>query len=204
MAAKPKSKPKTVVKLYEPNRIAELREERGWSQEDLAERLETEAGLRVTGAQIGKLERRERQLTVKWMTGLSRVLEVEPIDLLDLAAMAGTTNDVEPQEGGPHAKALITRGLRYYNVLSDACAVAGYATGQTILVDETDDGLAKRQTGDLVLVETRPGKLDSLLLLRVFVAPDLLVTNKPRSNTAMRLGKSKLRAIVVRENNTNS
>src|SRR5262245_31229052 len=111
--------PKQPKKVYEPNRIAELRDERGWSQDDLAERLEAVTGLKTTAAQIGKLERSERQLTIKWIMSLSKTFEVEPIDLVDLAAMAGTTNDLEPQDGGAHATALAQRGLRYYNVISD-------------------------------------------------------------------------------------
>jgi transcriptional regulator with XRE-family HTH domain len=188
-------------KLYEPNRIAEYRDDRGWSQEDLAEQLGSIANVTTTGAQIGKLERRERQLTVKWMNALSKVFDIDPIDLLDLAAMAGTTNDVEPQDGGSHAAALSQRGLRYYNVISDACSEGGYQKGKSILVDETKEAIAGVQTGDFVLVETRPGKSDSLLLLRVYVAPGLLVTNKPSSNTAMKIGKNKIRAVVVPENN---
>jgi transcriptional regulator with XRE-family HTH domain len=193
-------KPKPSKKLYEPNRIADLRDERGWSQEDLAEKLECTTKLKTTAAQIGKLERRERQLTVKWLMALSKTFEVEPIDLLDVAAMAGATNDVEPQEGGLHATALAQRGLRYYNVISDACSEGGFPRGKSILVDETAAAIAKRQSGDFVIVETRPGKPDSLLLLRVYMAPGLLVTNKANGNTVMKIGKNKLLAVVVREN----
>jgi transcriptional regulator with XRE-family HTH domain len=197
-------KPKPSKKLYEPNRILELREERGWSQEDLADRLESCAHLKTTAAQIGKLERRERQLTIKWIMALSRTLEVEPIDLVDLAAMAGTTNDVEPQESGPHAKALAQRGLRYYNVVSDVCAEGGYPKGKSILVDETPAAISRRQSGDFVIVETKPGREGSLLLLRIYVAPALLVTNKASGNTAMKIGKNKVRGVVVYENHTAS
>ena len=196
--------PKQSQKLYEPNRIAELREERAWSQEDLAERLESVAGFKTTGAQIGKLERRERQLTIKWIMALSKTFEVEPIDLVDLAAMAGTTNDVEPQEGGPHATALAQRGLRYYNVVSDVCAEGGYPKGKVILVDETGPAISKRQSGDFLIIETKANKTESLLLLRIYVAPGLLVTNKTTGNTVMRVAKNKIRGVVVHENHTNA
>jgi len=196
--------PKQSQKLYEPNRIAELREDRAWSQEDLAERLESVAGFKTTGAQIGKLERRERQLTIKWIMALSKTFEVEPIDLVDLAAMAGTTNDVEPQEGGPHATALAQRGLRYYNVVSDVCAEGGYPKGKVILVDETGPAISKRQSGDFLIIETKANKTESLLLLRIYVAPGLLVTNKTTGNTVMRVAKNKIRGVVVHENHTNA
>ena len=193
--------PKSAKRLYEPNLIAELREERGWSQEDLAEVLEEEAHLKTSSAQIGKLERRERQLTVRWMTALSKAFGVEQIDLLDIAAMSGATNDVEPHDGGSHALALAQRGLRYYDVVSDACAEGGYPAGKTVLVDASEATVSSRQSGAFVLVQTRPGKDDSLLLLRVWIAPGLLVTNRASSNTAMKLGKNRIVGVVVPENN---
>jgi hypothetical protein len=196
MTAKPK-KPK---KQYEPNRIEELRRERDWERADLVEALEDKANCKTSEAQIGKLERRERQLTLKWIRVLSQAFEVHPMDLLDLAAMAGTTNDVEPTEDEPHAKVLSSRGLRYYKVVSDACADAGFPVGKTILGDENQDGIGKRATGDFVIVQTRPGRPDSLLLLRQFIAPDKLVTNRGAANTVMKIGKNKIRAVVVREN----
>jgi transcriptional regulator with XRE-family HTH domain len=195
MARAPK-KPKS---LFEPNRIGELRAERGWTLPDLAEAIENKANVTISDAQLGKLERRERKLTLKYMRAIAQGFEVEAYELLDLAAMAGTTNDVEPKDDEPHAKVLVQRGLRYYKVVSDACIDAGFGNGKIILGDENQEGIAKRATGDLLIVETRPGKSDSLLLLRVFVAPDKLMTNRPSSNIAMKIGKNKIRAIVVPE-----
>lgn len=187
--------------MYEPNLIAHLREDRGWTQDDLAEQLEVLGKLKITAAQVGKLERSERELTLKYIMALSKTFGVEPIDLVDLAAMAGSTNDVEPHEGAPHASALSQRGLRYYKVLTDVCSEGGYAEGRTILVDQTPDTIGARKTGDLVVVESRRSKGETFLLLRVFVAPGLLVTNKAASNTTMKVGKNlTFVGVVIPEN----
>ncbi len=189
-------------KLWEPNRIEELREERGWSRSMLVDKVEEATGQRIQVEQLGKLERRERQLTPKWMFTFAETFGVEPIDLIDLAAMAGSTDDVAPLNEGPHAEALAERGLRYYSVISDVCSESGYSKGKTLLADESADALARAKSGDLVVVEFRPGREGSLLLLRVFVAPGLLVTNKPTSNAAMKVGKNRIVAVVVRESNS--
>lgn len=58
------------------NRIAELRRERGLTQEALAENL------RTTRAQIANLERGARGLTLEWMRRLARALNCTAADLL--------------------------------------------------------------------------------------------------------------------------
>lgn len=64
------------------NRIAELRQARGWSQEELAKQAGT------TNQQIGRLEAGTRRLTVGWMERLARPLGVAPQDLLDTSSTA--------------------------------------------------------------------------------------------------------------------
>lgn len=58
------------------NRLRELREQRDWSQDHLAHLAGT------TKAQISKLERGARRLTLDWMIRLAEVLAVDPQDLL--------------------------------------------------------------------------------------------------------------------------
>ena len=185
--------PEKPKKLYEPNRIEEWRNARGMRQEDLAEKLGTSA------AQIGKLERRERRLTTGWMMRLAEALEVYPTDLLDMAAMAGGP-DVEPTSGGPHTTALSQRGLRFYSIISDALSDSGYSSGKTILADTSKIAVEKVRTGDAVIVEMKRGKNHvPQLALRIYVAPDLLTTNRAGGNVAQKLGKNAILAVVVPE-----
>lgn len=60
------------------NRIREWRHLRAWSQQQLADAADT------TRAQIDKLERGERRLTVDWMVRLAKPLGCQPADLLPL------------------------------------------------------------------------------------------------------------------------
>jgi transcriptional regulator with XRE-family HTH domain len=61
-----------------PNRIREIRESKGLVLADVAERG------RLSIAQVGDLERGDRQLTLRWMRVLAQVLEVTPVELLKL------------------------------------------------------------------------------------------------------------------------
>lgn len=58
------------------NRIKELREKAGMSQERLAEAIQTGR------SQIVKLERGERRLTVDWMIRIAKALDVSPKELM--------------------------------------------------------------------------------------------------------------------------
>lgn len=68
-----------------PNRIRELREARGLTQEELA----AEAG--TTSQQIGRLERGARSLRQDWMERIAAVLGVTPAELLPQAGEAPGT-----------------------------------------------------------------------------------------------------------------
>jgi transcriptional regulator with XRE-family HTH domain len=59
-----------------PNRIRELRKQRGFYLEHLANRV----GMSVT--MLSDLERGNRDLTMHWMRAIARVLKVQPGDLL--------------------------------------------------------------------------------------------------------------------------
>ena len=59
-----------------PNRIRELREERGWSQAELAKTLKT------SQPQIDRLEKGARKLTQDYITKFARALGVEAVDIL--------------------------------------------------------------------------------------------------------------------------
>lgn len=58
------------------NRIKELRDARGWTQQELADRAGT------TNQQIGRLENGERELTVSWMQRLAKAFSVQPEELI--------------------------------------------------------------------------------------------------------------------------
>lgn len=69
------------------NRLRFIREDRGLTQEELAEKANT------TKAQISKLEKGQRRLSMEWTQRLARVLECHPFELIEEAVAV-----VTPQE----------------------------------------------------------------------------------------------------------
>ena len=83
-----------------PNRIRELREAAGLSQEALAQMVGT------SNQQIGRLERGERELTLRWMERIATSLQCKPADLLPSAGTddsrghaPSSESNVEPVQG---------------------------------------------------------------------------------------------------------
>ena len=73
------------------NRIKFWRRQRGWTLQQLADAADT------TRAQIDKLERGTRRLTVDWMVRLAKPLGCDPRSLMDMAAFpAAPPSDVIP------------------------------------------------------------------------------------------------------------
>lgn len=63
------------------NRVRELREERGYSLQFVAKRIET------TPQNLAMIERGERRLSLPWMTKIAKALDCTPADLLPISQM---------------------------------------------------------------------------------------------------------------------
>jgi transcriptional regulator with XRE-family HTH domain len=168
------------------NRIAEIRRLRGLSQAKLAELVGT------SQAEISRLENGERELTENWMRRLAHVLEVEPADLLASAIAEIRGDDVEPyfpDASAELAEPLRRRNLAYYRVKTDAVALAGHVTGTVILVDMSEAAIEARKTGDVLLVQVSGAGEQKICarLLRLYVAPRLLTTNRLGRNPSFGL-----------------
>lgn len=164
------------------NRIRELREALGWSIVELARRVGT------SHQQISKLELEQRELTVAWMQKLSEALGCAPADLIAMATLA-SGDDVEPfQMATPSVGAAMARkGLHAYRVIGTSVTDAGVAPGDVITVDESRAAIDVAESGSLVLVEIPS---TGQLVLRQFLRPSMLVTNRPGSNLIVRLDDS--------------
>jgi phage repressor protein C with HTH and peptisase S24 domain len=66
----------TVPVLCGMNRITQLREERGWSQQDLADRLNT------TSVSVGRYEKEDQRLTLPLLRRLGEVFQVSVADVI--------------------------------------------------------------------------------------------------------------------------
>lgn len=175
------------------NRIEELREARGITRRELAERIG------VTTQTIGRLESGEMQLRQKYIDDIARALECAPGDLLVSPVATSAASDAEPADapdGLPSiADTVGHRGLRLYKVLADSLADMGVRTGSLIWVDETPAAIAARKAGDVLLVRLiTPG----VLLLRQFLPPALLTTNMfGPSNTSLKLNDRTIKSTIV-------
>ena len=127
------------------NRIRELREAQGMTQERLAELCDT------SQPQIQRLEDGSRRLTEGWMRKIATALDVRPAELLETATIAEFEDEVEvflPDALGDLAAPLKARNLAYFRVKTDALTLADMPRERVILVDQSEKAIAARKTGD--------------------------------------------------------
>jgi len=172
------------------NRIREIREAAGLSVDEVAERAGT------SGTQIRRLETGTRRLTVDWMQRLAEALECSPADLIATALIAGAENEVEPADMhiGSLATAIARKGLKLYRVTGGAVTEAGIQPGDLVAVDENPSVIAAVQTGDIVLVKI---SAPPMLVLRQYMRPGLIITNRLGANIAIRLDDRSVHLSVV-------
>ncbi len=171
------------------NRIREIREAAGLTQEELAEKAGT------TATQIWRLENEHVQLNVSWMARLAEALACTPSDLIANAVLAeilGEVEEVEPD--GVMVTIAKHRHLRAYRVLARSVIKAGIKPGDTITVDESDLATANLQPLDVVLVEMGRNKTK---MLRLFVPPDMLITHRGGANLAITLDDPSAEPAIV-------
>lgn len=166
------------------NRIAKLREQRGLTQADLAKLVNS------TQPQIQRLERGERRLTEDWMRRIAAALGVDPADLLEMATRASFEDEVEPflpEALSDLARPLQARSLRYYRVKKGSLELTGLTKGKIILADHSDDVRASPKAGDVLIVEISSPSEPPVRLLRQFLPPALLTTNREGRNTSINM-----------------
>jgi transcriptional regulator with XRE-family HTH domain len=163
------------------NRIKELREAQDISALQLAEMLGT------TQSTIWRLETGERKLSEDWMRRIAKALGVRPTELLAAATLAEFEDEVEPYipEVADLVKPLKRLKLFYYRVIANSVDRAGMPAGKIALFDMSDATVKARKTGDIVLVRihAREDMRKGVMLIRQYVAPGLLLTNRPGMNT---------------------
>ena len=160
------------------NRIREIRDAAGMTQEELAEKVGT------TANHIWRLETGRTNLTHEWMSRLAEALNCTPADLIANVLVAETEQEVEPVEMDAVASAIAMRGMRVYRVLAKSVVKTGIQVGDVITVDETDRAIDQLKGMEVVLVEIG-GRRNKAL--RQFLPPSLLVTNREGANLAVSL-----------------
>lgn len=171
------------------NRIRELRDAYGMSAEELADRIGTSA------TQIRRLEAGARKLTTIWMDKIATALECAPADLI-AHAVVSEDPDVEPAEVGLTgvATALARKGLHVYRVIGDGVVDAGINLDTIITVDQSGVAVSAADTGDIVLVAMGESQA---LVLRQYLRPNLVVTNRPGANLAIKTTDRSIKMQIV-------
>lgn len=163
------------------NRIREIREAAGLSVDDLGERCMT------SGTQIRRLETGARRLTEDWMTKIGRALDCAPADLMTPSTLTVLDSDVALASiaHGGVAEAMARKGLVVYNVTNSLLTSIGIHANDIITVDNGSDAIKAIDNGDVVLVEISQ---ERTLVLRQYLKPGLLTTNKTGTNSAIQMG----------------
>jgi transcriptional regulator with XRE-family HTH domain len=162
-----------------PNRIRELREKLGMTQQELADLMG------VNKKDVSRYETGFSTLNIEWMQRFARALRVHPQDLLNIVAMSASADEVvalPPEDVGITYAALKARGIVGYKVLGDAVAETGVAPGQIIFVDTTQTDPACFPAGALVLAS-----INGHLVLRQYMPPRKLITNSASVDVVARL-----------------
>lgn len=177
------------------NCIRELREARGMTLEELATLVGT------TEAQLSRLETGERQLTEVWMRRIAPRLGVEPADLLEIAAFIDIQDEVEPADKGMSpalSGALNSRDLAFLRLSTNQLEAAGYAKGKEVVFLCDEEAVKSIKTGDVVLVRlTRKSDNTSVRIVRQFVAPSTLITNRKGRNVAIDLDERRFSVEIM-------
>lgn len=171
------------------NRLRYWRKRRGLSGAEVARRIG------MSQPNYYRLESGQQQLTVELMRKLASAFNVSPIDLLPIAIAAGIDDELEraPITANDATNAaLAARGLASFIVKTSRVNRAGVLAGATVLADCSPDAVKAVKTGDLIVVKVAGDNL----VLRLFVAPALAVTNWDGSNTVIDLDDPDLSATI--------
>ena len=166
----------------ERNRIEYWRKKRGLSGAELARMIGT------SQPTYYRIENGIVKLTVDWMRKLAQALDVSPVDLLPLALVADTTNELEPTPLSNNATAneiMVEKGLTAYRVGKSRVTRKGVNDGDVVVADGSGPALATLQTGNLVIVSIRLPDEAPRLALRQFMEPSLICTNYDGRNTIL-------------------
>jgi transcriptional regulator with XRE-family HTH domain len=176
------------------NRIQELRKAKGWSLQDLADRIN------ASKSAIFELEKGKTRLNVGWINRLANVFEVEPEEIYEFTApqKKSILDDVELLESSIEDLRM-TDSQSAYVVLSGILDQIGINSGMIVVVDSDPENISQISTGDVALVAVREKRI-TRLLLRQFMAPSMLLTNSSAENSPLinlRIQDAGLKGIVT-------
>lgn len=190
------------------NKIAELRKARGWTQEDLAEHVRDDDGNHPKVSTISKLELDKRRLTVHWLNEISRAMNAEPGELVELFSREQSFRGFEdnvirwiPPENSPLADMLTpTRAL--YSVRGNGLDELNIFDGTLILMDMSTQAVQHVKSQDVVVVQIydEHDLTKATTSVWQFIKPALLTTNSAAHNKTsinMRATDAHIKGVMI-------
>lgn len=131
---------------------------------------------------------------------LSQALDCAPEDLLGPIALAHFEEEATLYTAeNPDVQRALARDNKFlYVPNSRAIEALGYGPRDPILFDQCAEACADLRTGDIVIVQLmdRSDAMYARTIVRQFIAPDLLTTNRPGRNFAFHLDEETFTAQV--------
>ena len=180
------------------NRIKQLRIEKGLTLGQLAEKV----GL--SESHLSRVEAGARGVKLSKLGALAKILGVPMIELMPQESFEHASDLVPyvPPKGSAVEKALASSSQRMFRVLSGVLNELEISENDLIIADCSKGAIAQVVNGSLVVAEainTRTG--EKTLLLRQFIAPNLLITNSEGQNSIsihMLRAKVSILGLVIR------
>lgn len=163
------------------NRIRDLRKRARLTLQQIA----TAVGSTTTTIQ--RLEKGEVELVHPLLEPIARELGVAWPELIgvntspETAGLAESAQALDPAAGGPLDRSQIGPHDAAFSVRDDSLSALGIAAGDIIVCDVSARAVRDVATGDIVVAQVYgPGLAEAVTIVRQFVAPALLVTNRRR------------------------
>jgi len=164
------------------NRIRELREAKGLSQDELGARIGSNK------FKISRVENEDTRLDLDLALKIADALSVNLADVLGIEGGTGFREDAAPYKTGPndplYRLADSTKARSLYQSQSDVVDELGIHPGDVLLVDLSAVAVAQVKPMAIVIVQLYSSEelLAATTLLRQFVPPNLLITNSRKTN----------------------
>lgn len=161
------------------NRVKFLRDKLGLTQEQLAERMGVKQAT-ISRYESGRLPRG------KELNMLAEALNVRVADLIEAVLAVDLKNELVPVEVILSAS-LVKVGFSAYRVTSDSVSRVGIKENDVVLVGGTRELLSSLTAGDIVAVEATTDDDEKVWVIRQFLPPNLVTTNRDGTNLSINL-----------------
>jgi DNA-binding Xre family transcriptional regulator len=154
--------------------------EKGLTMSELA------AKVGLSESHLSRVEANVRGVKLTKLGAIAKVLGVPMVELMPQESFEHPSDLIPfvPPKGSAVAKALSSSTQRMFRVQSDVLNEIGIREGDLIIADTGAHAVGEVATGSPVVAEIENGKTgEKALLLRQYIAPNLLITNSDSQNT---------------------